>query len=375
MNAKTKAKTILPVQGYPAFLKQIKAKIRKAQIKAALAVNSELIQLYWDIGKDIVEKQEKEGWGSQIIEKLCKDIQKDFPGIEGFSRSNVFYMRAFYKTYAIVQQAVGQLNALPVARIPWGHNILLLTKCKDAQECLWYAELTIQQGLSRDALENDIMSNLYKRHGKAITNFSQKLPAPQSELAQETLKNPYNFDFLRLTKKYKEKELEQGLMDHIQKFVLELGKGFAFMGSQYPVEVEGDSYYLDLLFYHTVLRCYCVIELKKTAFKPEYAGKMNFYLSAVDDKLKREHDNPSIGIILCKTKKALKVEYALRDMSKPIGVSDYLVKIMDKVPKNFKSTLPTVEEIESELDLNDTAQESEKVAKKKPAKKKTVKKK
>lgn len=373
MNAKTKAESTLPMQGYSEFLKQIKAKIRKAQIKAALAVNSELIQLYWDIGKAIVEKQEKEGWKTQIIEKLCKDIQNDFPGIEGFSRINVFRMRAFYLAYARVSQAVTLLNDLPIARIPWGHNILILTKIKNTQERLWYAELVIQEGLSRNALEDSIISKAYKRYGKAITNFSQRLPAPQSQLAQETLKNPYNFDFLRLIKDYKEKELEQGLMDHIQKFLLELGKGFAFMSRQYPIEVADDTYYLDLLFYHTVLRCYCIIELKTTEFKPEYAGKMNFYLSAVDDKLKGEHDNPSIGIILCKTKKALKVEYALRDMSKPIGVSDYLVKIMDKVPKNLKSSLPTIEEIE--LELKDTEIEPDKVVKKKTTKKKVVKKK
>jgi len=193
------------------------------------------------------------------------------------------------------------------------------------------------------------MSKAYQRHGKSITNFSKKLPSPQSELAQETLKDPYNLDFLRLTIGYKEKDLEQGLIDHIQKFILELGKGFAFIGRQYAIEIAGDSYYLDLLFYHTTLHCYCIVELKTTDFKPEYAGKMNYYISAVDRLLKKDIDNPTIGLIMCKTKNNLKVEYALQDIDKPIGVSEYLVKIMDKLPKALKSSLPTMEDIEAEL--------------------------
>jgi predicted nuclease of restriction endonuclease-like (RecB) superfamily len=267
---------------YAEFLKQIKTKIKKSQIKAALAVNSELIQLYWDIGKDITEKLEKESWKSQVIERLCRDIQNDFPGIEGFSRTNVFRMKSFYQAYSRIPQAVGFLSDLPIIRIPWGHNILLIERVKNVQERLWYANQVIEEGLSRSALEDSIMSKTYKRQGKALTNFSNKLPAPQSELAQETLKNPYCFDFLRLTKGYKEKELEQGLIDEIQKFILALGKGFAFIGRQYAIEIAGDTCYLDLLFYHTTLHCYCIIELKTTAFQPEFAGKMNYYISAVD---------------------------------------------------------------------------------------------
>lgn len=337
------------LSNYATFLEQLKSKVQQAQLKASLAVNSELIQLYWDIGKSIVEKQEQEGWKAQIIEKLCKDLQNAFPGIRGFSRRNIFRMRAFYATYAQVPQAVALLNDLPIAKIPWGHNILLIEKIKDLRERLWYAQQVIENGLSRSALEDWISSKAYKRHGKAVTNFTERLPAPQSYLAQETLKDPYNFDFLTLKAGYQEKDLEQGLIDHVQKLLLELGKGFAFIGRQYHLEVAGDDYYLDLLFYHTKLHCYCIVELKNTDFKPEYAGKLNFYLSAVDDLLKAQGDNPSIGILLCKSKNKLKVEYALRDINKPIGVSDYLIKTLETLPKKLQSSLPTIQDIEEEL--------------------------
>lgn len=270
----TKSKSVLVPKDYAQFLKQLQDKIKHAQTEASLAVNTELIKLYWEIGKDIVEKQETEGWGSQTIEKMCKDLQNAFPGIQGFSRANIFKMRAFYLAYEKVSQAVRLFNELPIARIPWGHNTLIVTKIKNTEERLWYAEQTIEHGLSRHALDNWIISKAYKRHGKSITNFSQRLPSPQSELAQEMLKDPYNFDFLTLTDTFRERELEQGLIDHIQKFILELGKGFAFIGNQYPLEIAGDPYYLDLLFYHTNLHCYCIIELKITDFKPEHAGNM-----------------------------------------------------------------------------------------------------
>ncbi len=334
---------------YLSFLEQLKKKVQQAQLKASLAVNKELIQLYWDIGKAIVEKQEEEGWRAQIIEKLCKDLQNAFPGMQGFSRANIFNMRSFYLAYPRIQQAVGLDNMLPIVNIPWGHNILIITKIKDLEGRLWYAQQTIQHGLSRAALEDWIKSKAYKRHGKAITNFKQQFPEPQSFLAQETLKDPYNFDFLTLTAGYRELELEQGLINHIQKLLLELGKGFAFIGRQYHLDIAGDDYYLDLLFYHIHLRCYCVVELKTTDFKPEYAGKLNFYLSAIDDQLKQSTDNPSIGILLCKSKNQLKVEYALRDVKKPIGVAEYVTKIVEKLPKKLEKSLPTIEDIEAEL--------------------------
>jgi len=352
------------ISTYAAFLEQLKGRVRQAQLKASLAVNSELIHLYWDIGKSIVEKQEQEGWGAQIIEKLCKDLQQAFPGIQGFSRANIFNMRSFYLAYSKVQQAVGQINPLPIVKIPWGHNVLIITKIKDLPERLWYAQQAIEHGLSRAALEDWIKAKSYKRHGKAITNFAQQLPDPQSKLAQETLKDPYNFDFLTLDSDYRELELERALVDNIQKLLLELGKGFAFIGRQYHMEIEGDDYYLDLLFYHIRLRCYCVVELKNTDFKPEYAGKLNFYLSAVDDRLKHSTDNPSIGILLCKSKKKLKVEYALRDINKPIGVAEYVTKISETLPKKLQSSLPTLQDIEAEL-----MPDIKKIVKKKPIRK------
>jgi len=345
----SKPKKLVGLPTYIRFLDQLKKRVQQAQLKASLAVNSELISLYWEIGKSIVEKQEQEGWGTLVIEKLCRDLQDAFPGLQGFSRANIFKMRAFYLAYTKVSQPVRQFNALPIAHIPWGHNVLIITKIKNVDECLWYAQQTIENGLSRSALEDWIKNKAYKRHGKAITNFAQQLPDPQSRLAQETLKDPYNFDFLTLDAGFRELELEQGLIDHIQKLLLELGKGFAFLGRQYHIEVAGNDYYLDLLFYHVQLRCYCVVELKTTDFKPEYAGKLNFYLSAIDDTLKHSTDNPSIGILLCKGKNKLVAEYALRDIKKPIGVSEYITKTLDKLPKKLQSSLPTIEEIEAEL--------------------------
>jgi predicted nuclease of restriction endonuclease-like (RecB) superfamily len=299
---------------------------------------------------EIAEKQEAGGWGTNIVEKLAKDLQNSFPGIEGFSRRNIFRMRSFYLSYQKVPQLVAQIEDLPIFRIPWGHNALLLEKVKNPKERLWYAQQTIQNGWSRSSLEDWIKADLYKKKGKAVTNFTEKLPDPQSRLAQETLKDPYNFDFLSLTDGYKELELEQGLIDHIQKFLIELGQGFAFLGSQYPITVDGDVHYIDLLFYHVKLHCYVVVELKAGSSDPRDAGQMNFYLSAVDAMLKSPQDNPSIGLLLCKDKKGLKVEYALQGIRKPIGVASYEVTIVEKLPKELKGSLPTVQEIEAELE-------------------------
>ncbi len=339
---------IIP-DGYRALLEELKTRIRSAQTKAAVRVNEELIKLYWEIGCEIVGRQEKETWGTQVIDRLAKDLQNSFPGVGGFSRANVFKMRAFYLAYAKVSQAVRQIDELPFFRIPWGHNVILLTKLKKDAHRLWYAEQTVANGWSRSSLEDWIKSDLINRKGKAITNFAEKLPAPQSRLAQEILKDPYNFEFLTLADGYREKELEKGLLDHIRKFLIELGKGFAFIGSQYPLEVDNKDYYLDLLFYHVSLRCYVIIELKNTDFKPEYAGKMNFYLSAIDDQLKHSSDNPSIGMILCKTKSNFTVEYALRDIHKPMGVAGYETKIVESLPTDLKSSLPSLEVFEAVL--------------------------
>ena len=341
-------KQVIPT-GYKKLLEELKTRIHASQIKAAVRVNEELIKLYWEIGRQIVERQENEGWGTQVLERLSRDLQNAFPGVGGFSRTNVFRMRAFYVTYQKVPQLVGQLDDLPIFRIPWGHNAIIIEKLNTIDQRLWYAEQTLINGWSRGTLEDWIKSDLYSRRGKAVTNFMARLPEAYSALAQETTKDPYNFQFLTLREKYVEAELEQGLIEHIQKFLLELGQGFAFIGSQYPLEVSGKDYYLDLLFYHIGLRCFVIIELKNTEFKPEHAGKMNFYLSVVDDKLKHPSDSPSIGMILCKTKDNFTVEYALRDIHKPMGVAGYEVLIMESLPKDLTGSLPTVEEFEAEL--------------------------
>ncbi|MCB1115787.1 MAG: DUF1016 family protein, partial [Chlamydiia bacterium] len=316
-----------------------------SQLKAALSVNRELIQLYWEIGKSVSQKQAEEGWGAKTVGKLARDLKSTFPDLKGFSKTNISYMVKFAKEYPdfqIVQQAAGQ--------IPWFHNIVLLEKVKDENDRMWYIKKTIENGWSRNVLLHWIDSGLHAREGQASNNFESKLPSAQSDLARETIKDPYNFDFLTLRDKFDEKELEDGLLDHIQNFLIELGQGFAFLGRQYPITVDGDDYFLDLLFYHTKLRCYIVVELKAKAFDPRDAGQMNFYLSAVDDILRTPHDNKSIGLLLCKDKKGVKVEYALRDIHKPIGVAEYETKIIDSLPENLQHSLPSIKEIEEELE-------------------------
>ena len=334
---------------YVKFIAHLKEKIRSSQIKAAVSVNRELIKLYWEIGHDIVSKQQQDGWGTKSLERVARDLQNEFPGIEGFSRSNLFRMKAFYLAYAKVAQAVRQLEELPIFSIPWGHNIAILQKIKAEVGRLWYASMTIAEGWSRDALLESIKSNSYKRFGKAITNFHERLPEPHSRLAHDTLKDPYNFDFLELAKDHLERDVEEGLLNHVEKFMREMGRGFSLVGRQVPVEVGGRDFYLDLLFYHLKLRCFVVVELKATDFKPEFAGKMNFYLSAVDDFMKHPSDNPTIGILICREKNNFIVEYALRNSKSPIGVASYEAKIFKDLPKKLESSLPTVKEIEEEL--------------------------
>jgi len=364
--AKTQTKSLVKLDsnvavpiGYREFLHEIKEKIRSAQLKAAIAASRELIQLYWDLGKDIVEKQEKEGWGSKVLERVAKDLQKDFPGIEGFSRTNIFRMRSFYLAYSNCPTAVGQLQKdllEPFFNTPWGHNSILLDKLKNFEERLWYAKKIVEHGWSRSILTIWIENDLYRREGKAITNFKTTLPAPQSDLAQQTLKDPYVFDFLTLHKEHLEKDLEDGLVNHIQKFLIELGQGFAFMGRQYLLTVSGQPFYIDLLFYHVKLRSFVVVELKAKAFKPEDVGQLNFYLSAVDHRIKHPTDNPTIGILLCKDRDKVIAEYAFRGIDRPMGVVEYETMLTKAIPEDLKSSLPTVEEIEAELSpspLND----------------------
>lgn len=327
---------------YEPFLEELKARIRSAQVKAAVSVNRELVLLYWTIGRQILSAQETQGWGAKVIERLADDLRSAFPDMKGFSPRNLKYMRSFAEAWP-EPEFVQQL----VAQIPWGHNVRLLDRLSDPVLRTWYAQQTIQNGWSRNVLELQIDTKLHERLGAAITNFDRTLPLPQSDLARQITKDPYNFEFLTLQADAEERAIEKGLVAHIQKFLLELGVGFAYVGNQYPLEVDGEDYFIDLLFYHLKLRCYVVIELKAGKFKPEYAGKMNFYLSAVDDLLRHPDDAPSIGLILCKEKKQVAVEYSLRNTSTPIGVSGY--QITETLPDEFKASLPTVEEIEQEL--------------------------
>ncbi|HLN32471.1 MAG TPA: PDDEXK nuclease domain-containing protein [Gemmataceae bacterium] len=347
----------LPVpHGYADFLRDLKERIRNAQIKAALSVNHELLALYWHIGKNIVERQQTEGWGTAVIDRLGKDLQAAFPGISGFSRPNVYRMRAFYLAHAgagqVVSQAARQSEAgppEPMASLPWFHNVILIEKIKDPAERVWYARKCLEHGWSRPVLDHHIDTGLYLRQGKALTNFERTLPPPHSDLARDILKNPYNFDFLTLADDAQERELERGLLEHIRDFLLELGVGFAFVGSQVHLEIGGNDFYIDLLFYHLKLRAYIVIDIKMISFQPEFAGKINFYLSVVDDLLRHPDDKPSIGLILCKAGNQVVAEYALRDIAKPVGVSNYVTKLTETLPSHLQSSLPTVADLEAEL--------------------------
>ena len=328
--------------GYADLLADLKARVRAAQVRAALAVNRELVLLSWQIGHSILERQEREGWGAKIIDRLSQDLRREFSGVRGFSSRNLKYMRAFAEAWpdeAIVQTALAQLT--------WYHNIALLEKLSDREVRLWYAAATVEFGWSRNVLVLQIESGLYQRQGKAITNFARTLPTPQSDLARNLLKDPYNFDFLTLEAAAHERDLERGLLHHLRDFMLELGVGFALLGSQYHLPVGNEDFFIDLLFYHLKLRSYVVIDLKMGAFKPEYAGKLNFYLSAVDDRLRGPEDGPTIGLLLCRGKDGLVVEYALRDIGKPIGVSTF--RVTEALPAELRSSLPTVEQLEAEL--------------------------
>jgi len=355
---------------YTIWLKDLKSRVRSVQIKAMVKVNTEMLNFYWELGMDIVEKQSSTSWGDGFIKQLSKDLMKEFPSIRGFSVSNIKYMRQWFLFFSqgitIGQQLVAQLqnpksqqavdqleNSIPqqavtlITQVPWGHNITIITKCKSIDEALFYVNNIIENGWSRSVLNHQIESDLYKRKGKSISNFDHTLPSVQSDLAKETLKNPYVFDFLNLREKHDEKEFENELLNQVSKFLLELGAGFSFIGRQYKLEVGGDEFYMDLLFYHVKLHCYVVIELKTTKFKPEFSGKLNFYISAVDGIIKSKQDNPTIGILICKSKNNTVVEYSVKDINKPIGVSEYIVT--KKLPNKFKSTLPTIKEIEDEL--------------------------
>ena len=337
---------------YRAWIENIKQKIKQSQIKASVKVNYAMLDLYWDIGRDIVIKQITAKWGDAFLSTMSKDLKKTFPNMSGFSVQNLKSIRYWYKLYNADEnglQAVSQMDMIEkmVKSIPWGHNQRIVYKCQNIPEALFYVQKTMDNGWSRSVLEHQIDSGLYDRQGKAITNFSVKLPEPQSDLAAQTLKNPYNFDFLTLREEYDEKELEDALVNQITQFLLELGTGFSYMGRQVHIRVGESDFYMDLLFYHARLHCYVVVELKTEKFKPEFAGKLNFYVTAVNKQMKTLQDNPTIGILICKDKDDVVAEYALDDISQPIGIAEYeLTKVLRE---EFKSSLPTVEEIENEL--------------------------
>lgn len=335
-------KTVLP-DDYPIVLNELKKLIRSAQIKASLKVNRELVLLYWNIGNEILNRQSHQGWGTKVIETISKDLRAAFPGSRGYSTRNLKYMRAFAEAWpekAIVQQVVAQ--------IPWGHNILIIERIKDSEQRLWYAQQAILNGWSRVVLDHQIDGELYERQVESIksSNFEATLPAADSDLANQLIKDPFSFDFLTLAEDHKELELQQALVEHLRSFLLELGLGFAFVGDNYHIEVEGTDYYIDLLFYHYKLKAFIVIELKARPFDPRDVGQLNFYLSAVDDLLRQPGDNNSIGLILCKDKKHVSAEYALRGLSQPMGISKYKTK---GLPSELQENLPSPEELEDKL--------------------------
>ena len=347
MNDKTTSLIQTPA-GYADWLTTLKNRIYQAQQRSTLAVNHELILLYWQIGKDILARQREQGWGAKVIEQLAHDLRNAFPEMKGFSRSNLLYMRAFADAWPdvqTIQQAVGQL--------PWGHNLVLLTKLKQADERLAYARKTLEMGWSRNVLVMQIETRLLERQGMAITNFEQSLPKPQSDLARESLKDPYRFDFLGLGNEAQEREIERALIRHVTEFLLELGAGFAFVGQQVHLEVVGDDFFIDLLFYHLKLHCYVVIELKAGDFKPEHLGQLSFYLTAVDRQIKDPQDQATIGLLLCKSKNKIVAEYALGDKTQPMGIAEY--KLAESLPETLKTNLPSIEQIERELQGNDYA--------------------
>lgn len=328
--------------GYIDWLQQLKADIARAQQRAALSVNAELVQLYGRIGRDILQRQEVQGWGAKVIARLAHDLKDAFPEMRGFSSRNLKYMRFFAQ-----HCPEGKFGQQAAAQLPWFHIVVLLTKLDNVEEREWYAVQAVQHGWSRITLVLNIKNRLCLRQGGAVTNFAARLPAADSALAIDTLKDPYLFDFLGLGDEAHEREIEQGLIRHITRFLLELGAGFAFVGRQFRLEVAGDEFFIDLLFYHTRLKCYVVVELKATAFKPEHAGQLNFYLAAVDAQIKAHDDQPTIGLLLCKKQNRLVAEYALSGIDKPIGVAEY--QLLRDLPENLGKNLPSIAEIEAEL--------------------------
>lgn len=330
---------------YQTFLAEIKANYRSAQLKAVHAVNSQMIQFYWSLGKRILEKQASVTWGGKFLDQLSRDLQIEFPGTQGFSVRNLKFMRQFAQTYPDLE-----VRKQPVSQLPWGHIIVLMQQVKDQEAREWYARNALENGIARSVLTLQIQQNLYSRQGKQnhkITNFQDRLPSPQSDLAMQLFKDPYDFRFLPITEDAEEQEIENSMVAHLSKLFLELGIGFAYMGNQYRITVDGRDFFLDMLFYHTRLHCYFVVELKAGELKPEHVGKLNFYLAAADDLLKTPMDNPSIGLLLCQKKSKVIAEYALKRTDGPIGIAEY--RLMHELPKELEGELPSIEILSSEL--------------------------
>ena len=343
--------------GYLELLQELKERIRVAQIRAAFAVNRELVLLYWSIGRDLTQRFASEGWGTKINERLSKDLQAAFPGVEGFSPRNLRYMRAFADAW-VEPEILQQL----VAKLPWGHNLRVLDRVKDRPTREWYLRAALENGWSQNVLVHMISSELHGREGKALTNFQLTLPPPRSDLAGQILRDPYNFDFLTLSDPFAERELEKGLLTHLRDLLLELGRGFAFVGSQVPLVVDGRPFYIDLLFYHVRLHCYFVIELKTGDFEPEYAGKLSFYISAVDGTMRTTGDGPTIGLLLCESRSGTVVEYSLQNFVQPIGVSTY--RVTKELPVPVREELPSVEDLQEVVlklraEIGDTREEGQ----------------
>ena len=341
-----------PPEGYADWLADLKSHIHSAQQRATLAVNRELVLLYWQIGRDILTRQSVQGWGAKVIERLAHDLRVAFPDMKGFSPRNLKYMRAFAQAWPeaeFVQQAAAQL--------PWFHLCTLLDKLKTREERDWYLAQTVKHNWSRNILGMQIETRLLERSGKAVTNFEFSLPKPQSDLARQSLKDPYRFDFLGLTDKAQEREIENALVKHVTEFLLELGAGFAFVGRQVLLDVGGDEFFIDLLFYHLKLRCYVVIELKAGKFKPEHLGQLGFYLTAVDAQIKHPQDGPTIGLLLCRSQNKVVAEYALRNNAQPLGVAEY--QLLESLPAELQTSLPSIEQIERELASDNTFTEDD----------------
>ncbi|MDU1893081.1 MAG: PDDEXK nuclease domain-containing protein [Dysgonomonas sp.] len=372
------------------WLVDLKGRIRQSQLRAFVKVNSELLHLYWDLGHDIVIRQMDSAWGSGFFTKLSKELKSEFPDMKGFSERNLYNIKQFYLFYSqdnTISHQVGakledvdlhqagakikiadkEINTIRhqlgdefeehlIFQIPWRHHVEIFSKCKSVQEALFYVQKTIENGWSRAVLMNFIDADLYHSQGKAINNFDRLLPDVHSDLVKETLKDPYNFDFLTLTENFKEKELEDALVANITKFLLELGHGFAYMGRQYPIKVGNKERVIDLLFYHLELRCYVVVELKAGEFEPEHTGKLGYYISAVNNQMKKEGDNPTIGLLICKTKDNIEAQYSLESSSQPIGISEYTFSKL--LPEDFKSSLPSIEDIERELNQEEESNDT-----------------